>query len=80
MAYRREELRRGKNSLCPAPLPGDYTTRRPLQSHRPYNCATPRETAMGFIFLSMEDETGIANVIVTRNPTQRLASCMAGSS
>jgi hypothetical protein len=35
---------------------------------------------MGFIFQSKEDETGIANVIATRNLTQRLASCMAGSS
>jgi len=62
MAYRREELRR--RSVLSA---------RDLQSHRDgayvraAGCVIARQrpgTAKGFIFLSMEDETGIMNVII----------------
>ena len=63
MAYRRAELRREK-ILSAAELrlvrDGEYV--------RTAGCVIARQrpgTAMGFIFLSMEDETGIANVIVT---------------
>lgn len=63
MAYRRHELRRHK-VLSAVELrhasDGSYV--------RLAGCVIARQrpgTAMGFIFLSMEDETGIANVIVT---------------
>jgi error-prone DNA polymerase len=53
-----EELRRGKD--------GEFV--------RAAGCIIARQrpgTAMGFIFLSMEDETGIANVIVTPDLYER---------
>jgi error-prone DNA polymerase len=63
MYYRRLELRR-RNVLSAAELrigkDGDLV--------RTAGCVVARQrpgTAKGFIFLSMEDETGIANVIVT---------------
>ena len=63
MAYRREDLRR-QRILSSEELrhcrDGEYV--------RTAGCVIARQrpgTAKGFIFLSMEDETGIANVIVT---------------
>ncbi len=63
MFYRREELRRQK-VLSAMELRGC----RDGQFVRAAGCVIARQrpgTAMGFIFISMEDETGIANVIVT---------------
>jgi error-prone DNA polymerase len=63
MHYRREELRRG-NILSSAEL----RTRPDGEYVRVAGCIIARQrpgTAKGFIFISMEDETGIANVIVT---------------
>jgi error-prone DNA polymerase len=69
MAYRREELRRG-GVLSAVDLSngndGEYV--------RTAGCVIARQrpgTAKGFIFLSMEDETGIANVIVTPDLYER---------
>ncbi len=63
MHYRRQELQ-SKNVLSAAELrrcrDGEYV--------RAAGCVIARQrpgTAKGFIFISMEDETGIANVIVT---------------
>jgi error-prone DNA polymerase len=63
MYYRRAELR-SKNVLSAAELrhcrDGEWV--------RTAGCVIARQrpgTAKGFVFLSMEDETGIANVIVT---------------
>jgi error-prone DNA polymerase len=63
MAYRRDEFWM-QHVLSAAELrtckDGDFV--------RTAGCVIARQrpgTAMGFIFLSMEDETGIANVIVT---------------
>jgi error-prone DNA polymerase len=63
MYYRRQELRRG-NILSAEEL----RTRRDGEFVRVAGCVIARQrpgTAKGFIFISMEDETGIANVIVT---------------
>ncbi len=63
MHYRRSELRR-QNVLSAAELPGCKNG----QFVRIAGCVIARQrpgTAKGFIFLSMEDETGLANVIVT---------------
>jgi error-prone DNA polymerase len=64
MHYRRSELLRQQNVLSAVELRhvrnGEYV--------RAAGCVIARQrpgTAKGFIFLSMEDETGIANVIVT---------------
>jgi error-prone DNA polymerase len=65
MFYRRPELRR--EGICSADelrhcKDGDFV--------RAAGCVIARQrpgTAKGFIFISMEDETGIANVIVTPN-------------
>jgi error-prone DNA polymerase len=69
MAYRRDDLRRQKilsaDELRNA-ADGEYV--------RTAGCVIARQrpgTAMGFIFLSMEDETGIANVIVTPDLYER---------
>jgi error-prone DNA polymerase len=69
MAYRRDDLRRQKilsaDELRSAP-DGEYV--------RTAGCVIARQrpgTARGFIFLSMEDETGIANVIVTPDLYER---------
>jgi error-prone DNA polymerase len=63
MHYRRQELQ-SRNVLSAAELrrcrDGEYV--------KAAGCVIARQrpgTAKGFIFLSMEDETGIANVIVT---------------
>ncbi len=63
MSYRRIELRR-QNILSAIEL----QTRRNGELVRTAGCVIARQrpgTAKGFIFISMEDETGIANVIVT---------------
>jgi error-prone DNA polymerase len=63
MYYRRPELRRG-NILSAQEL----RARRDGEFVRVAGCVIARQrpgTAKGFIFISMEDETGIANVIVT---------------
>jgi len=63
MYYRRAELRRS-NILSALEL----RTRRDGEFVRVAGCIIARQrpgTAKGFIFISMEDETGIANVIVT---------------
>ena len=63
MYYRRSELRR-RNVLSTEEL----RTRKDGDLVRTAGCVIARQrpgTAKGFIFLSMEDETGIANVIVT---------------
>jgi error-prone DNA polymerase len=63
MYYRRPELRR-QNILSAEEL----KTCRDGQFVRAAGCIIARQrpgTAKGFIFISMEDETGIANVIVT---------------
>ena len=63
MYYRRQELRRS-NILSAAEL----RTRRDGEFVRAAGCVIARQrpgTAKGFIFISMEDETGITNVIVT---------------
>ncbi len=63
MHYRRAELRRS-NILSAEEL----RTRRDGEFVRVAGCIIARQrpgTAKGFIFISMEDETGIANVIVT---------------
>ena len=69
MHYRRQELR-SRNVLSAAELrlrgDGEYV--------RAAGCVIARQrpgTAKGFIFLSMEDETGIANVIVTPDLYER---------
>ncbi len=69
MFYRRPELRRG-NILSAQEL----RTRRDGEYVRTAGCVIARQrpgTAKGFIFLSMEDETGIANVIVTPDVYER---------
>ncbi|MGA7155405.1 MAG: error-prone DNA polymerase [Acidobacteriaceae bacterium] len=63
MHYRRQELRRS-NILSAEEL----RSRRDGEFVRVAGCIIARQrpgTAKGFIFISMEDETGIANVIVT---------------
>jgi len=63
MHYRRTELR-SQNILSAAEL----KTRKQGELVRAAGCIIARQrpgTAKGFIFISMEDETGIANVIVT---------------
>jgi DNA polymerase III alpha subunit len=69
MEYRREELRR--NNI----LSADELKDRPHGRFvRAAGCVIARQrpgTAHGFIFISMEDETGIANVIVTPDLYER---------
>ena len=63
MYYRRAELR-SRNILSAA----EMKTRRDGEFVRAAGCIIARQrpgTAKGFIFISMEDETGIANVIVS---------------
>jgi len=63
MAYRREELKRQRVLTAE-----ELRTRRDGEYVRTAGCVIARQrpgTAKGFIFLSMEDETGIANVIIT---------------
>jgi error-prone DNA polymerase len=69
MCYRRSELRRS-NILSAAEL----RTRRDGDFVRTAGCVIARQrpgTAKRFIFISMEDETGIANVIVTPDLYER---------
>ena len=69
MYYRRPELRRG-NILSAQEL----RTRSDGEFVRTAGCIIARQrpgTAKGFVFLSMEDETGIANVIVTPDVYER---------
>jgi error-prone DNA polymerase len=69
MAYRRRALR-GQGVLSA----GDLRNRRDGEFVRTAGCVIARQrpgTAKGFIFLSMEDETGIANVIVTPDLYER---------
>jgi error-prone DNA polymerase len=69
MYYRRAELRR--NDILSAE---ELRTRRDGEFVRTAGCVIARQrpgTAKGFIFLSMEDETGIANVIVTPDLYER---------
>jgi error-prone DNA polymerase len=77
MAYRREQLRRtGALSAKELWNAGDGTYVRTA------GCIIARQrpgTAMGFIFLSMEDETGIANVIVTPDIYERHRSIVMRS-
>lgn len=63
MYYRRAELRRLRVLSAQ-----ELRLRRDGEFVRTAGCIIARQrpgTAMGFIFLSMEDETGIANVIIT---------------
>jgi error-prone DNA polymerase len=63
MAYRRAALQRQRVLSAE-----DLHTRRDGEWVRAAGCIIARQrpgTAKGFVFLSMEDETGIANVIVT---------------
>lgn len=65
MAHRRMELR-GRNIMSADEL----RNRQDGEFVRTAGCVIARQrpgTAQGFVFLSMEDETGIANVIVTPN-------------
>ncbi len=69
MYYRRQELR-SRNVLSAAEL----RRCRDGQFVKAAGCVIARQrpgTAKGFIFLSMEDETGIANVIVTPDLYER---------
>jgi DNA polymerase III alpha subunit len=71
MAYRREELRR--EHILSADELKDYPHGRFVRAAA---CVIARQrpgTPHGFIFIfiSMEDETGIANVIVTPDPYER---------
>jgi error-prone DNA polymerase len=69
MAYRRSELR-SQRVLSAKEL----QTRKDGEFVRTAGCVIARQrpgTAKGFIFLSMEDETGIANVIVTPDLYER---------
>jgi error-prone DNA polymerase len=69
MAYRRTELRH-RNILSAEEL----RSRRHGELVRTAGCVIARQrpgTAHGFVFLSMEDETGIANVIVTPDLFER---------
>ncbi len=69
MAYRREDLRRQKVLSA-----DELRHRNDGEIVRIAGCVIARQrpgTAKGFIFLSMEDETGIANVIVTPDLYER---------
>jgi error-prone DNA polymerase len=69
MHYRRAELR--KNNILSAE---ELRTRKDGEFVCAAGCVISRQrpgTAKGFIFISMEDETGIANVIVTPDLYER---------
>jgi error-prone DNA polymerase len=77
MAYRREELRR--SGILSAK---ELWNVRDGVFVRTAGCVIARQrpgTAMGFIFLSMEDETGIANVIVSPDVYERHRSIVTRS-
>ena len=69
MSYRRAELRAQRVFSAE-----ELRTRRDGEWVRTAGCVIARQrpgTAKGFVFLSMEDETGIANVIVTPDMYER---------
>jgi error-prone DNA polymerase len=69
MAYRRAELRRQRVLSA-----DELRTGRDGEFVRTAGCVIARQrpgTAKGFVFISMEDETGIANVIVTPDLYER---------
>jgi error-prone DNA polymerase len=69
MAYRRQELRRQRVLSAE-----ELRTHKDGEFVRTAGCVIARQrpgTAKGFIFISMEDETGIANVIVTPDLYER---------
>jgi error-prone DNA polymerase len=69
MAYRRQELRTQRVLTAE-----ELRSRKDGEFVRTAGCVIARQrpgTAKGFIFLSMEDETGIANVIVTPDLYER---------
>jgi error-prone DNA polymerase len=69
MYYRRAEL--GRSNILSA---AELRTCRDGEFVRTAGCVIARQrpgTAKGFIFISMEDETGIANVIVTPDLYER---------
>ena len=77
MAYRRLDLRR--QEILSAE---ELKNRRDGEFVRTAGCVIARQrpgTAMGFIFLSIEDETGIANVIVTPDLYERQRLIVTGS-
>jgi error-prone DNA polymerase len=77
MAYRRLDLSR--QQILSAE---ELKSRRDGEYVRTAGCVIARQrpgTAMGFIFLSMEDETGIANVIVTPDLYERQRLIVTGS-
>ena len=77
MAYRRLDLRRQRILSAE-----ELRNRRDGEFVRTAGCVIARQrpgTAMGFIFLSMEDETGIANVIVTPDLYERQRLIVTGS-
>jgi error-prone DNA polymerase len=76
MAYRRAEMNRLR-VLKAAELPKMQNGRRV----RAAGCVIARQrpgTASGFVFLSMEDETGIANVIITPQLFEQHRMVIAG--
>jgi error-prone DNA polymerase len=77
MSYRREQLQR--SGVVSAK---ELRNIRDGMFVRTAGCVIARQrpgTAMGFIFLSMEDETGIANVIVTPDVYERHRSIVTRS-
>jgi len=77
MAYRREEM----NALGVTPA-GQLACMRHGSVVRVAGCVIVRQrpgTAKGFVFLSMEDETGVANVIVTPAMFERCRFDVLGS-
>jgi error-prone DNA polymerase len=65
MAYHRTALR--KDGICSAEELAHRTNRQPV---RIAGCVIARQrpgTAKGFVFLSLEDETGIANIVIEPN-------------
>jgi error-prone DNA polymerase len=77
MAYRREEM----NALGVTPA-RQLARMRDGSRVRVAGCVIVRQrpgTAKGFVFLSMEDETGVANVIVTPDLFERSRFVLLGS-
>ncbi len=78
MAYRREEM--NARGVTPA---RQLARMRNGSAVRVAGCVIVRQrpgTAKGFVFLSMEDETGVLNVIVTPNLFDRFRFELLGSS
>jgi error-prone DNA polymerase len=77
MAYRREEM----NALGATPARGLLHVRHG-RTVRVAGCVIVRQrpgTAKGFVFLSMEDETGVMNVIVTPAMFERYRFALLGA-